>query len=148
MQDTVRAPDISPFPQLSDIAVAQQTGGGWTRDGSTFLRVTPAHITDTEGNIHVYFEVYGVRAGNEYQVELRLGRTDDVEALFAKRRADLPFRLEFSGTMPGSGIGRHHLKLELGDTKPGAYTLGIRIDDPAAGVSSLPTVTPLRVADR
>ncbi len=148
VQDTVRVPDISILPQLSDIAVAQQTGGSWTRDGTTFLRVTPAHITDVEGNIHVYFEAYGVSAGDEYQVELRLGRTDDAEALFAKRRADLPFRLKFSGTMPASSIGRHHLKLELGNTKPGAYTLGIRIDDSAAGVSSLPTVTPLRVADR
>ncbi|MEN8145595.1 MAG: hypothetical protein ABFS14_11655 [Gemmatimonadota bacterium] len=148
VQDTVRAPDISTLPQLSDIAVAQRMGGSWTRDGSTFLRVTPAHITDTEGNVHVYFEAYGLPAGTEYEVELRLGRTDDARALFAESRDDLPFRLAFSGTMPGSGIGRHHLRLELGDTKPGAYTLGIQVTEPSAGVSSLPSVTPLRVADR
>ena len=148
VQDTIRVPSSSRLAHLSDIAVAQREGGSWTRDGETFLQVTPSHITDPEGNIHVYFEVYGIRAGRSYEVEVRLGRTDEPDEIFSLDPSELPFRLEFGSSMPSSRIGRHHVRLELGETKPGSYTLGIRVRDPAIGYYTLPSVTPIHVANR
>ena len=147
VQDTVRVPSPSGLPHISDIAVAQREGGGWTRDGETFLQVTPAHITDPAGVIHIYFEAYGIRADREYEVEVRLTRTDDPDEMFGLPPDEVPFRLAFGSTMPRSRIGQHHVRLELGDTKPGPYTLGIRVRDPATEYYSLPSVTPIQVAE-
>jgi hypothetical protein len=55
-QDTIQVPSVGGLPQLSDIAIAQSEGGNWTRDGQTFLHVTPAHITNPDGSLHAYFE--------------------------------------------------------------------------------------------
>jgi hypothetical protein len=49
--------------------------------------------------------------------------------------------------MPSEGIGRHHLKLDLSDTRPGTYVLGIRVRDQATGSESLPATTPILRAD-
>ena len=148
VQDTVRVRSATGLAHLSDVAVAQREGGSWTRDGETFLQVTPSHITDPDGNIHVYFEVYGISAGRDYEVELRLGRTDEPAELFALAPSELPFRLAFNASMQPSGVGRHHVRLELGETTPGPYTLGIRVRDPAVGYYTLPSVTPIHVVDR
>jgi len=42
----------------------------------------------------------------------------------------------------------HHLRLELGDTKPGEYTLAVRVQDADSKAYSLPAVTDLFVAER
>ncbi|MFW6031529.1 MAG: hypothetical protein ACOC9T_02970, partial [Myxococcota bacterium] len=94
-QDTINVPSIGGLPQLSDIAVAQAEGGTWTRDGETFLKVTPAHITNPDGSIHTYFEVYGVDPGTRYDVELRLAPTEAAERIWRLEPDDLGFRLQF-----------------------------------------------------
>lgn len=145
VQDTVRVPSPSGLPHISDIAVAQREGGGWTRDGETFLQVTPAHVTDPDGDIHAYFETYGIRADRTYEIEIRLTRTDDPDEMFGLPPDQVAFLLTYSAVMPRSRIGPHHVRLELGDTKPGAYTLGIRVRDTETGYYSLPGVTPIQV---
>ena len=37
----------------------------------TFLPITPSHVTGPNGELHVYFEVYGMRDGTPYEVEIR-----------------------------------------------------------------------------
>jgi hypothetical protein len=108
----------SGLPEISDLAVAADSGGVWTRDGETFLAVSPAHVTGPDGEIHMYFEVYGVRDAGPYSVEVRV--------------------------VPESGgIGPHHLRLDLSDSEAGAYTLGVRITDAEYDRMSLPTTTPV-----
>lgn len=146
IQDTVQVPRIGGLPQLSDIAIAQSTGGTWTRDGETFLQVTPAHITNPDGSIRTYFEVYGVDPGTRYDVEFRMVREDDAERIWRIEPGDLAFRLQFSSQMTGD-IGRHHLRLELSDTESGEYVLGVRIQDESSKAYSLPSVTDVFVAE-
>lgn len=147
VQDTLNVPSIGGLPQLSDIAVAQAEGGTWTRDGETFLQVSPAHITNPDGSIHTYFEVYGVDPDTRYEVELRLAPTRAAERIWRLEPDDLAFRLQFTSEMPGE-IGRHHLRLDLADTEPGEYTLAVRIQDEETEAYSLPSVTEVYVAER
>jgi hypothetical protein len=134
------------MPMISDIAVAQATGGEWTRDGETFLRVSPDHVTDGDGQIHVYFEVYGVRRTAYYEVELRLTQRGSPDEVLALDASEVPFRLGFAAKMPYRQIGRHALRLDLSDTPPGTYRLVVRVRDVDTGTPSLPAVTPIVVA--
>ena len=145
-QDTVHVPRVLPIPTISDIAVAQSEGGTWTRDGETFLRVSPDHVTGKNGELHVYFEVYGVRRTADYEVEIRLTKQRPASEVFELDPSDVPFRLGFTGTMPYSRIGRHALRLDLSGTPPGEYDLAVRIRDLNTGTRSLPSVTPVVVA--
>ncbi len=145
VQDTITIPAVLPLPMVSDIAVAQTEGGSWTRDGTTFLRVSPDHVTSPEGSIHIYFEAYGVRRSAEYEVEIRLAGNKKPAEIFKLDPANVPFRLEFMSRMPNSRIGPHALRLDLSDTDPGEYDLAVRILDRATGTRSLPSVTPIRV---
>ncbi|MGI9038764.1 MAG: hypothetical protein ACR2GQ_07875 [Gemmatimonadota bacterium] len=147
IQDTINIPAVGGLPRVSDIAVAQVEGGSWTRDGRTYLQVTPAHVTNPDGSIHTYFEVYGVRPGAPYEVELRLAPVDAADRIWRLEPDDLGFRLQFTSLMPGD-IGRHHLRLDLGETEPGAYVLAVRIQDEQSKAYSLPAVTDIFVAER
>jgi len=139
-QGVINVPAVGGLPQLSDIAVAQTEGGTWTRDGRTFLRLTPAHVTNEDGGIHTYFEVYGVGSGRQYDVEFRLAPVDVAERIWRLAPDDLAFRLRFTAEMPAD-VGRHHLQLDLSDTKRGAYVLAVRIQDEETKAYSLPSVT-------
>jgi hypothetical protein len=152
LQDTLIVPDFggvygSLLPALSDIAVAPDSGGSWTRDGRVFLPVTAAHVTGPDGTVHLYFEVYGIRPGSEYDVELRLVKQDDAGRIWRLGPDDLAFQLSFSSEMPGdgSGIGRHHLELNFSDSRDGAYLLGVQVRKSQTGERSLPVATPIAV---
>lgn len=147
-QDTVNVARVLPIPTVSDVAVAAAEGGSWTRDGETFLRVSPDHVTNADGEIHVYFEVYGVRRTADYDVEIRLTKNRPVAEVFELDPSEVPFRLDFTATMPYGRVGRHALRLDLSDTPPGEYDLAVRARDAGTGTRGLPTVTPIVVADR
>ncbi|MDH3297346.1 MAG: hypothetical protein OEM96_03555 [Gemmatimonadota bacterium] len=144
--DTVTVPAVGGLPQVSDIAVAQYDGGGWTRDGHSYLQVSPAHMTNPDGTIHTYFEAYGVRSGGKYDVELRLVAAEDAEDVWRLQGTELAFRLQFEAEMSGD-IGRHHLRLELGGTAPGVYMLAVRVQDADSKTYSLPAITDLFVRE-
>ena len=144
-QDTVNIPRLLPLPTLSDIAVAQLEGGSWTRDGTNFLRVTPSHVTNQDGSVHIYFEVYSVRRSGEYEVEVRMARDKTGDEIFGEAADAVPFRLQFAARMPDSGIGRHAVRLDLSEADPDLYALAIRVVDRTTGARSLPAVTPIRV---
>ena len=138
--DTLNIPAIGGLPMVSDVAIAQETGGSWTRDGETFLRVTPAHVTNADGSIHSYFEVYQVRPGTNYEVEIRLAPVELTDEILRLDPDELDFRLTFTAQMTGE-IGRHHLRLDLGDAAPGEYSLAVRIQDAETKAYSLPSIT-------
>jgi hypothetical protein len=152
LQDTLIVPDFggaygSVLPALSDIAVAPDSGGAWTRDGRIFLPITAAHSTRPDGTVHVYFEVYGMRPGAAYEVELRLVEEANADRIWRLDSDDLAFRLVFSSEQSddGSGIGRHHLRLDFSDTRDGSYLLGVQVKKSETGERSLPVVTPIAV---
>ncbi len=152
LQDTLTVPDFggvygSVLPALSDIAVAPDSGGAWTRDGMVFLPVTAAHATGPDGTVHLYFEVYGIRPGASYDVELRLVAEDDADRIWKLDRDDIAFRLSFSSEMSGdgTGIGRHYLRLDFSDSRSGSYLLGVQVKKPQTGERSLPVTTPIAV---
>ena len=134
----------SELPQLSDIAVASDSGGAWTRDGETFLAVTPTHVTGPDGEVHLYFEVYEIPGGAPYSVEIRVVPEGLSDRMWEISPGEAAFRLSFASAMPLSGgIGRHHLRLDLSDTPAGGYSLGIRITETATGRQTLPATTPI-----
>jgi hypothetical protein len=134
----------SDLPEISDIAVAADSGGTWTRDGETFLAASPSHVTGPDGEIHLYFEVYGVSAASRYSVEIRVVPEESADRMWEIAAGEAAFRMSFASEMPATGgIGSHHLRVDLSDTPAGAYTLGIRINETATGRQSLPTVTPV-----
>ncbi len=138
----------SDLPEISDIAVAADSGGTWTRDGETFLAVTPSHVTGPDGEIHLYFEVYGVEAASSYSVEIRVVPEESADQMWDITAGETAFRVSFASQMPATGgIGAHHLRVDLSDTPAGAYTLGIRINETASGRQSLPATTPVRRSD-
>jgi hypothetical protein len=137
----------SGLASISDIAVAADSGGSWTRDGEVFLPVDPTHVVAADGTAHVYFETYGLRPGSAYDVEIRVIAEEAADEVFDVTPDDLAFILRFpsvtAADRAGNGIGRHHLRVELGSSPPGAYLLAVRVTDRARGISSLPAVTPL-----
>jgi len=138
--DTLNVPAIGGLPMVSDIAVAQETGGSWTRDGVNFLNVTPSHVANDDGTLFTYFEVYQVRPGTGYQVEIRMAPVEKTDEILRLDPGDLDFRLQFTVQMTGA-IGRHNLRLDLGDAPPGVYALAVRVQDIDTKAYSLPAVT-------
>ena len=135
------------IPSLSDIAVAADSGGTWSRDGMTYLRISPTHVVSEGGTAHIYFEVYGIRPRAGYDVEVRVVADAEADRVFEIGPEAAAFTLRFPSAAvtdrAGLGIGRHHLRVELGDSSPGAYLLAIRVTDLGTGIESLPAVTPL-----
>lgn len=138
--DTLNVPAIGGLPMVSDIAVAQETGGAWTRDGVNFLNVTPAHVTNSDGSLYTYFEVYQVRPGTSYQVEIRMAPVEKTAEILRLSPDELDFRLQFTAQMAGD-IGRHNLRLDLSDAPPGEYALAVRVQDVVTEAYSLPSMT-------
>lgn len=138
--DTLNVPGIGGLPMVSDIAIARNTGGSWTRDGRTFLQITPAHVANDDGSIHAYFEVYQVRPGTAYEVEIRMAPIELTDEILRLDPGELDFRLQFTAEMTGD-IGRHHVRLDLGDAAPGEYSLAVRVQDDDTKAYSLPAVT-------
>lgn len=138
--DTLNVPAIGGLPMVSDIAVAQQTGGSWTRDGVNFLDVTPSHATNDDGSLYTYFEVYQVRPGTRYEVEIRMAPVDRTAEILRLDPDELDFRLQFTAQMTGN-IARHNLRLDLGEAPPGEYTLAVRVQDVVTKAYSLPSIT-------
>ncbi len=112
-----------------------------------FLPVTAAHVTGPDGTVHIYFEVYGIRPGEEYDVEIRLVAEDDADRIWQLDRKTSPIGSRFSSGMSEQtdGIGRHHLRLDLSDSASGPYLLGVQVNKASTGEHSLPITTPIGV---
>jgi hypothetical protein len=147
LQDTLRVPDYGmSLPIVSDLALAADSGGTWTRDGETFLRVTPAHVPGADSVIHIYFEVYGIPSGGEYEVNVRLVAGGSFESLSEVEARAPAFQLSYRAAMPERSlpIGTHHARVDLRDTQRGDYTLVVYVRDLETQVTSLPTTTWVR----
>ncbi len=144
MKDTIVVPGLPEgIPAMSDIAVAADSGGDWTRDGRVFINVNPTHIVDADGSLFAYFEVYQIEPGARYEVEVRVVPASVKEPVFSGAIRDVAFTLRYRSEMPATGLGREFLRLDLSETEPGRYLLAVRVRDVDSGTVSLPVTTPL-----
>lgn len=141
---TVRRFDLA-VPELSDVAVAADSGGDWSPDGvsrpESGIRPTPAHGTGPDGVAWVYYETYGLTPGATYTTRVQVRPLDgDGDA----------FELTFPGDVPlevGPRL-RRTLRLDLTEAKPGRYRLSFTVRDDEAGRSTLPYETEIVVGTR
>jgi GWxTD domain-containing protein len=130
------------IPDLSDVAVASDSGGHWQPAGvggaAVGIRPSPAHLTGVDGVAYVYFETYGLGPGTRYTTYVRL---EPVEG-----DGD-PFDLSFPGEAPmepGPRVGRI-LRLDLSDSEPGTYRMSLSVEDESSGERTLPFDTEIVV---
>ena len=130
------------IPDLSDVAVASDSGGNWRPAGVggevAAIRPSPAHLTGSDGIAYVYFETYGLSAGARYTTTVRLEPVDG--------DGD-PFDLSFPGEapmQPSPRVGRM-LRLDLSDSEPGHYRMSLSVEDESSGERTLPFETEIVV---
>jgi len=133
-------PLAGDVPELSDIAVAPDSGGSWSPGASVYLRANPAHVTNARGITYLYYEAYGLAPGGEFvtTVELR-----------PEKGGGKPFELRYPGQAPGDGEPeRRLLRLDLSRTKPGPYLAQFHVRDETTGVETLPIEVHISVERR
>ncbi|MCL7926242.1 MAG: hypothetical protein M8841_00515 [marine benthic group bacterium] len=133
------------IPDLSDVAVASDSGGSWQPAGPggtvVGIRPSPAHLTGPDGVAFVYFETYGLGPGARYTTHVRLEPLDG--------DGD-PFDLSFPGEAPmepGPRVGRV-LRLDLSDSEPGTYRMSLSVEDDSRGERTLPFDTEIVVRNQ
>lgn len=146
LRDTLVLPEpiVGP-PELSSIAVAPDSGGTWTRDERTFLAVSPLHVANANRELHVYFEIYGLPDGAEFEVDIRAVRDEDAETMYEARPEALPYRMTYRQTEGQGAVTTQYFRLDLDEAEPGRYVLGIQVTNSVSGAQSLPAVTAFSV---
>jgi hypothetical protein len=140
----VRRFDLA-VPELSDVAVAADSGGDWSPDGvrrpEIGIQPNPAHTTGPGGAAWVYFESYGLTPGATYTTRVEVRPVDGEGGAFD---------LSFPGDVPpeaGSRL-RRTLRLDLDDAEPGRYRLTFTVRDDKTGRTTLPYETEIAVRPR
>ncbi|MEJ2546631.1 MAG: hypothetical protein P8125_02320 [Gemmatimonadota bacterium] len=133
------------IPDLSDVAIASDSGGNWTPSGpggsGAGIRPSPAHLTGPDGVAYMFFETYGLEPGASYTTNVRL---EPVEG------DGTPFDLSFPGEAPMEPrprVGRI-LRLDLSDSEPGAYRMSLSVKDESSGERTLPFDTEILVRNQ
>jgi hypothetical protein len=91
----------------------------------------------------LYFEVYGLPPGAEYEVNIKLVGDDEVENISEIEAQAAGFRLSYQSVMPNRPhpIGTHYTRLDLRETPAGLYTLAVHVKSLTTLVPSLPATT-------
>jgi hypothetical protein len=116
----VPVPDVaSPSLALSDIVLGEEAGGRpWVApDGPFALSATGTYVQGER--IPIYYEFSGAKAGSEIQSEITLVRDD------GKGRAVIRFTERTDGP-----IARVRREVNTSKSKPGRYSLAVRISTP------------------
>jgi len=138
LQTALAVRDFSgTLPRLSDIAVSPDSGGNWSQVAQVSLSPSPAHVTNDDGVMWVYFEAYSLTPGGTYSAVVHLAPED----------GGAPFDLEFSGIARSAGriVTRSGLRLALSDSPPGVYRLTLTLRDSATGRVTLPAQTRIEI---
>jgi hypothetical protein len=141
VRDSVVVRDLGgTLPQLSDIAVAPDSGGAWEPQPGVRLRPSPSHRSGP-GRAWIYLEAYNLTSGGAFEV---LARMEPEEA----PEGTAGFRQTWTGTASRGGrvVTPLLLRLDLGTTAPGRYRLSVTVTDVATGVRTLSARTSLEVA--
>ena len=144
VRDTLRVPALDGRSYTSSDVVMGRSGGGlvWlarhaagdsTAVDSVLLN--PLDRYPAGSVVELYFEVYGLAAGQTYHTEVRVERQGGrsilgwVGGLFGGRRA--PALLAFDATADGP-VTRVHRGISLKDVPTGTYVLTVTLTDPAS----------------
>ena len=121
---------------VSDLVLGR-IGSGllWSNRGDTVF-LNPLGRFPQGGGVELYYEVYGVPAGSAYHTSIRLegqGKRSALGRMFGGGKRS-PVLLEFDAPSDGPET-RVHRRIELGDVPRGTYLIGLRVTDPASGVT-------------
>jgi len=132
------------IPLLSDVAVSADSGGAWQPRPGISLRPSPAHSSGPDGLAWIYLEAYNLTPGGEFIARVRLDRG-------AVGGGESPaFQQEYRGTAARGAriVTPMILRLDLGETEPGAYALRVTVTDAATGARTLDAPTNIEVPGR
>lgn len=141
VRDSIVVRDLGgTLPQLSDIAVAADSGGAWEPRPGVRLRPSPSHRSGP-GRAWVYLEAYNLTPAGEFETVALVEPEDGAGTAPA-------FRQAWTGTASRGGriVTPLLLRLDLGTTPPGRYRLSVTVTDRATGVRTLAARTEIEVA--
>jgi GWxTD domain-containing protein len=118
------------LPVLSDIAVSADSAGGWSPAAGISLNPTPARVTGDDGVAFIYYEIYNLTRGGQY--ETRVVLTPEGEGP--------SFDLSYPGTAPRGAtiVTRGYLRIDLSASPPGRYEMSVTVRDLTSGHLTLP----------
>jgi GWxTD domain-containing protein len=126
----------------SDLVVGVRGSGlAWVRGADT-LPLNPLGNVPANGELEVYYQVFGLGAGAPYRTEIEVARDGGrslwsaIGGLFGGRRA--PVRLAFDAAASGSRTEVRRT-VSLRGVARGAYRLTVRLTDPARGLTLVRT---------
>lgn len=134
------------LPQLSDVAVAPDSGGTWEPRPGVRLRPSPAHRTGPGPAAWVYLEAYNLTPGGAFETLALVEAAEDGAAAESARPA---FRQTWRGTASRGGriVTPILLRLDLAATAPGRYRLAVTVTDVATDERTLAARTEIEVAE-
>lgn len=120
--------DGSRFAASDLVLGVRGSGLSWVQ-GTDTVPLNPLGRVVAEGDLEVYYQLYGLTAGAVYNTVVEV-RREGGRSLFSRRRP--PVRLEFEGRAAG---GRTDVRrtISLRGLGRGAYVLIVRLTDPASG---------------
>lgn len=123
--------DGSRFAASDLVLGVRGSGLVWVAGGDT-VPLNPLGRVAAEGELEVYYQVYGLTPGASYRTVVQVIREGGRSffGLFGRRRA--PVRLEFDGLAEGPRTDVRRT-ISLQGVRRGAYVLVLRLTDPASG---------------
>jgi GWxTD domain-containing protein len=121
---------------VSDLVLGRAGSGLQWTNGADTVFLNPLERFPEGGSVELYYEVYGLPVGAAYHTVIHLEGQNHRSLLgrmFGGGRRS-PVLLEFDAPSDGP-VTRVHRRLELGDVPRGTYVLGLRVTDPASGVT-------------
>lgn len=145
VRDTLIVRDFSgTLPLLSDVAISPDSGGAWKPRSGLHLRPSPSHHSGADGLAWIYLEAYNLTPGGAYNAQVRLVRR-------GAGRGEAPdFEQEYVGTAARGAriVTPITLRLELGDTDPGTYSLRVSVTDESTDTRTLDSSADIEVVPR
>ena len=122
--------DGSRFAASDLVLGVERSGLSWVAAGDTIPLNPLGHVT-AEGDLEVYYQLYGLPAGAAYRTVVEVTR-DHRRSIFSRRRP--PVRLEFDGRATGARTDVRRT-ISLTGVPRGVYILTVRLSDPASGTT-------------
>jgi GWxTD domain-containing protein len=131
-RDTVRVgrPTATALA-LSDLVLGSRTTNlFWHRTAADTVVFNPLRTFRRTDDMELYYEVEGLSAGTEYQVEIAVRKQGGGGGLFRKifggGGAQISLKFEETASFPVTSTSR---SLKLNKLKPGEYTLEVKVED-------------------
>jgi GWxTD domain-containing protein len=125
---------------ISDIVLGEARDGGRFTRGEVQLHVMPSRLF-TDATFKVFYEIYGLEPGTDYQTTIRIEPKDGgVAAALRRLTGQAAITLSFRGTVAGPETWRQQ-ELRTVETQlaKGVYTLTVTVEDPRTGAQAVKT---------